>query len=465
MLARLFCGVVTMAAVAQPLRAQAPDFERAGEEAVEILQGLVRIDTSNPPGNEIAAARYLQELLEREGIASNLYESAPGRGNLVARIRGNGSKRPVLMMGHIDVVGVERDSWSVDPFAGVIEDGYLWGRGAQDDKGMTAAAFQVFLMLKRQRVPLDRDVIFLAAAGEEGTPEFGIEYMIEEHWDEIESEFALNEGGIIRRRNGRVAYVGVATTEKVPRAMRLIARGTSGHGSQPRPDNPVVRLAAAVAKLGTWQPAMRLNETTREYFRRMAAISDPETRFLYENIENPELTDVVQETLRRTDIMANSTLRTSISPNIIRGGFRRNVIPAEAEATLDIRALPDEDIDALREEMARLIDDPLVEIVPPPAGGRPVTPPSKLDTEMFRVLEKVQGQVFPGAITIPTQLTGATDSAQLRAVGVQAYGIGLVLDEEEGSRVHGNDERVPIDGFGPFVEYIYRVIIEVAGSR
>ncbi|MDH5590560.1 MAG: M20/M25/M40 family metallo-hydrolase, partial [Gemmatimonadota bacterium] len=262
--------------------------------------------------------------------------------------------------------------------------------------------------------------------------------------------------------NGRMV-VSVATTEKVGSGMTLIARGTSGHGSRPRPDNPVVHLAAAVAKFGEWQPPMRLNATTREYFSRMADVVDPELADLYRNLENPERTEEVQERLRHVDITANSTIRTSISPNIIEGGFRSNVIPGEASARLDIRALPDEDITELMQAMAALIDDPAVEIVPP-GRRRPVNPPMPMDSELFRALETAQAEVFPGGLTVPTMLTGATDSAQLRAAGVLTYGLGVVRGDE-GSLAHGNDERVSIEGVGRFVEYLYGVVTEVAAAR
>jgi len=457
--------VALLAVTGTPAYAQQPDFAQARDQAVQILQSLIRLDTSNPPGHETIAAQYLKTLLEQQGIPAKIYEMVEGRGNVVARIKGNGSKQPLLLMGHLDVVGVERDNWSVDPFAGVIQDGYLWGRGSQDDKGMTAVALQVVLMLERQNVELDRDIIFLAEAGEEGTPEVGINYMVDQHWDDIAAEFALNEGGRIWAENGRVGSVAVATTEKVPRRMRLVARGTSGHGSRPRPDNPIVHLAAAVAKFGAWQPQMRLNENTSEYFKRMAEISPADEAFLYRHLEDPDLTEMVQEKLRLTDIEANSMIRTSISPNIIDGGFRSNVIPAEAVATLDVRALPDEDIPQLIAQMNALIDDSLVEVVPPSNRGRPVSPPSRLDTDMFRAIEQVQARVFPDAVTLPTMLTGATDSAQLRAKGVQAYGIGAVIDQEIGSLAHGNDERLSVEGIGQFVEFLYNVVLEVAASK
>ena len=177
-------------------KATTPDFVAARDEVVKILSGFVRIDTSNPPGNETKGAEYLKAILNREGITSEIFEMEPGRGNIVARIKGNGSKKPLLLMGHIDVVGVEREKWTVDPFGGVIKDGYLYGRGSSDDKGMASACLEVFLLLHRRKVPLDRDIIFLAEAGEEGTSTVGIDYMVAQHWDKIECEFAILEGPV-----------------------------------------------------------------------------------------------------------------------------------------------------------------------------------------------------------------------------------------------------------------------------
>jgi len=254
-------------------------------EAVRFLTDLVEIDTSNPPGNEVKAANYIKSVLDKEGISSEIFESAPGRANLVARIKGNGSKRPLMLMGHLDVVGVERDKWSVDPFAAVVKDGYLYGRGSHDDKAMDAANIEVFLELHRLKIPLDRDVILLAEAGEEGSTQYGIDYMVSQHWDKIDCEFVLNEGGAIHETNGQVDYAAVGTTEKAPRGMMLVARGSSGHASMPRLDNSIEHLGAAVGKLLAWQPPMRLNETTREYFWRLAKFSSPQDAYLYTHLE------------------------------------------------------------------------------------------------------------------------------------------------------------------------------------
>jgi len=436
--------------------------EASRAEAVRFLTDLVKIDTSNPPGNEVKAANYIKAVLDKEGIASEIFESAPGRGNIVARLKGNGRKRPLLLMGHLDVVGVERDKWTVDPFTAVMKDGYLYGRGSRDDKAMDAANLEVFLELNRRKIPLDRDVILLAEAGEEGTTQYGIDFMVAQHWDKIDCEFVLNEGGALHERDGKVDYAGVGTTEKAPRAMTLIARGSSGHASMPRLDNPIEHLGAAVGKLLAWQPPMRLNETTREYFSRLAKISSPEDAYLYTHLEEP----AVQQKLAANHISQNSMLRTSIVPTIIKGGFRVNVIPADAEATLDVRALPDENVDELMATLKKVINDPEVEIVrSDKTNDRPAGAPSSIHSDMFQALERAQAKLFPGAVTLPMMVTGATDSAQLRAKGVQAYGIGAPTSDDDALRVHGNDERIRLEGEGKFAEYLYNAVVDVAASK
>ena len=445
-------------------RAAQPDFKAALKETVDILSGFIKVDTSNPPGNETKGAEYLKTFFDREGIPSEILELEPGRGNIVARLKGNGSQKPIMLMGHLDVVGVERDKWTVDPFGGIIKEGYVYGRGAADDKGMTTVCLEIMLLLHRLKTPLDRDIIFLAESGEESSTHVGIDFMVKQHWDKIACEFALNEGGRVFQKSNRVQYVGISTTEKVPRPILLSARGTSGHGSQPRMDNPIVRLSAAVGKFATWQPPMRLNDTTRTFFQRLAAISPPEEAFLYTHLEDPVLGPMVEEKLRATSIMYNSMLRSSISPTIIKGGFRQNVIPGDALATLDVRALPDEDMTNFVQTLRKLINDPAIEVIPA-GGARPATPPSRLDTEMFAALERAQKAVFPEGVTLPIMLTGATDSAQLRAKGVQCYGVGSVVTEGETTRVHGNDERLSIAGLGRFLEFLYLAVTDIAANR
>ena len=442
------------------------DWEQVEEEALTHFTALLRIDTSNPPGNETAAANYLRNALEAEGIEGRLYALEPGRDNLVARIPGNGSKAPILVMGHTDVVGVERENWSVDPFGAVRRDGYIYGRGALDDKDNVTAGMMLLLMLQRARVDLDRDVIFLAEAGEEGTPEFGIDFMVDEHWDEVAAEYCIAEGGGAVARDGEVRHVSIATTEKFPMRVRLVARGTAGHGSVPRVDNALAALAAAVAKLSDWQPPMRFNDTTRAYFQRLAAISSEEAAERYRGLFDPAERGRSQRYLALHEPWHNALLRTGVTPTQLNGGFRTNVIPSVAEALLDVRALPDENPGEFYAHMAAVINNPNVEIVPQPIY-RPASPPSPIDNEMFRVIQEVNQRLFPQAVTLPTMLTGATDMAQVRAKGVPCYGFGPVRNEEDmssGGGSHGDDERIPEDSLLTLLQFLWYTVLGVAAA-
>jgi acetylornithine deacetylase/succinyl-diaminopimelate desuccinylase-like protein len=443
------------------------DWPKLESETMDYYTSLIRIDTSNPPGNETKAVDYLKPILDRAGIETNIWSLDTNRANLVARIKGNGSKRPIIIMGHTDVVGVQRDRWPVDPFAALRKDGYVWGRGTSDDKPHVAASLVTMLLLKRLNVTLDRDVIFIAEAGEEGTSRFGIGYLVDQHWNDIAAEYALAEGGQTVSRDGKVLYVGISTTEKTPRSTRLIARGTSGHGSRPRQDNAVLHLAAAIAKFQTWQPPMRLNDTTRAYFERLATISSPEDADRYNHVADPARTEAIQRFFAEHELNSYSILRTSIVPTVIQGGFRSNVIPSQAEAVLDIRALPGEDMNQLYAEMRRVIADPAVEIVGDTSRNRPPAPPSRIDTEMFQALERAQKKMYPGAITIPTMLTGATDNAQLRSKGVQAYGFGPIADESE-SELHGahsDQERLLESSLHQMVQFLWYTVLDIAAAK
>lgn len=442
------------------------DWEEVGEESIEHLVSLIRIDTSNPPGNETKVVDYLKDVLDAEGIGSEIYALEEDRANLVARINGNGSKRPILIMGHTDVVGVQADKWSEDPFAGVRKGGYVYGRGTLDDKDNVAAGLMVMMLLKRFEVQLDRDIIFLAESGEEGTPHVGINYMVENHHDVIDAEYCLAEGGSGIIDNDKVNVVSIETTEKMPRRATLVARGTPGHGSVPRVDNAVSILAQAVAKAGAWETEARLNKTTRTYFQRLATISEPQDAWRFNNVENPDETAGIQEHFLNTFPYHYSIMRTSVVPTVIDAGFRKNVIPSEASAILDIRMLPDEDVDGFYQLLANVIDDPRVTIVPEDIY-RPAAPPSKIDNEMFRILESNAKKMYPGVMVLPTMSTGATDMAQVRAKGMQAYGIGPARTREEltsGHGAHGDDERISEDAFVDLVRYLWNVVIDVAAA-
>lgn len=458
--------VPILASLAALAAEPAIDWQKVRDESLAHFQSVVRIDSTNPPGNESAVVAYLRGVLDREGIPYKTFELQPGRANLIARLQGNGRKRPLLILGHTDTVGVQREKWPVDPFGAVRKDGFIWGRGTTDNKDMVTAGLMVLLELKRLKVALDRDVIYVAEAGEEGTSTVGIEFLVNQHWPEIEAEYALAEGGFVHAQNGRVRYLEVATTEKVPRGVKLVAAGTSGHGSRPRRDNAIGHLSTAVSRIFQWEPPMRLNDTTRTFFERLANISPPEEAARYKGLVDPAKSSAIQAWFAENDLGKYSVLRTSISPTVIHGGFRQNVIPSSAEATLDIRALPDEDMPKFYAEMQRLINDAAVKIVPS-AAGRPAAPPSRIDTEMFRALEETQRRLYPGAITVPGMVTGATDLAQLRAKGVQCYGVGPQFDEPEFAEHgwHSDVERLSENSLYGLVQLVWHSVYSVAASR
>jgi acetylornithine deacetylase/succinyl-diaminopimelate desuccinylase-like protein len=361
-------------------------------------------------------------------------------------------------------VGVQREKWPVDPFGAVMKDGYVWGRGTNDDKDKLAANLMTLLLLKRSGAPLDRDVIFLAESGEEADPlGVGISYMVENHFDEIDAEFCITEGGETLLENGRVSVVAVATTEKVPRRVRLVVNGTSGHGSVPRLDNALTHLSLAVGKVGTWETPMRLNDTTRTYFEKLATISSPEQAAQYTGLFNSQRSAAAQRYLADKEPRHYSMLRTSVVPTILKAGFRMNVIPSEAEATLDIRAVPDEDMPKFFDDMTMLIADPAVKIEPV-GNVRPVSPPSRMDTEMYRALERVSKRMYPNSVVLPTMLTGSTDMAQLRAKGVQSYGLGPGASESDRTDYgpHSDVERLLESSLYQFTQFTWNVVTEVS---
>ena len=450
------------------LHAQTPrtvDWNKLRAEILQHYRSLVQLDTTS--GHETRAVEYLKKVLESEGIPTQTFALNPARANLVARLKGNGSKRPLLILAHTDVVGVQREKWPVDPFGAVMKDGYIWGRGSKDDKPVLTANLMTMLLLKRSGVQLDRDVIFLAESGEEADLEgVGINYIVRDHFADIDAEFAMTEGGGADIENGRVARVNIGTAEKVPARVRLVATGTAGHGSVPRLDNPLIHLGAAIQKVGLWQTPMRLNETTRAYFEKVATLAPPERAAIYKALLDPKTADGAQKYLREHVPSEYSMLRTSVVPTMLKAGVGPNVIPSEAEATLDIRALPDENVQAFYAQMAKVIDDPAVKIEPLPAT-RPASPASKLGTDMYQAMERAAKAVYPTATVIPSMSTGASDMAQLRAKGIQSYGVGPA--STEGDQInypaHGDVERLAESSLYPFVQYVWTVVTEVAGRR
>ena len=450
-------GLPGLGVQAQRAKPLSPD--QAAAETTGFLGDLIRIDTQDPPGDESKVANYIAGVFRREGVPFELLEPVPGRASLVARLKGTGAKRPVLLLAHEDVVPVDRSHWTVDPFAAEVRDGVMYGRGASDDKSPLAAHMETMLQLHRSGRPLTRDVIFLAEASEETSSPAGMHTVVERYWDKIACEFALNEGGAAEVSGGKVAYFGVATGEKLPRGVKLVAQGQSGHASVPVLNNPVTHLAQAVARLGTWETPARLNDTTREFFERLAIISPPEQARLFRSLDDP----ATQRTLHGRMPQFYSMMHTTVVPTVFKAGFKSNVIPPTAEAEIDIRALPDENMPEFYAQMKRIVDDPAVTIEPPDlTDSMPAAPTSALGTPMIQALETAQQKFLPGAITVPMMTTGATDSAFLRAKGVNAYGIRVPRTAAENEGVHGNDERIELKYVALYQRLVQVAVEEVA---
>ncbi len=447
--------------------------QQAGDAAIEAetlqhFQALLRIDTSSPPGNETRAVDYLKQVFDKEGIPSQIFAKDKTRANFVARLKGNGKKRPILIMGHTDVVTVDPAKWTHPPFGAVREGGYVYGRGAVDDKDNLVAGVMLMLRLKRGNVPLDRDVILLAESGEEGAPDVGAQFMADNHLDAINAEYCLAEGGGVVRTGGKIIQSNIGTTEKEPRFVELVSRGPAGHGSVPSKNNAVTRLSVAVGKVAQWTPPLRINETTGAYFKKLATMAVPEVAKMYRDVLNPDpkISKAAADWMLDNQPNHWSMLHTSLVPTIVGGGFRYNVIPSEAKATIDVRLHPDEDQSAFLDQVRKVINDPAVEVRwgrerYRPAGG------SKIDTEAFAVLE-AQTKKHYDTIVLPTMGTGATDMSNIRAKGIQCYGIGPALDTEDppkGYGAHSDQERILESELHRFVRFQYDVVLDLARSR
>jgi acetylornithine deacetylase/succinyl-diaminopimelate desuccinylase-like protein len=435
---------------------------RGVDELRELLQRSIRVHTVNPPGNEIALARLLDGVLADAGIETRLLEPAPGRAALVARLRGSGAAAPILLLAHMDVVGVEATGWSVDPFGGVVRDGYLYGRGAIDDKGMLAVNLQTLLLLKRHIVDrggtLSRDVIFVATSDEETGGQWGIDWLVRNHPELIRAEYAINEGGRIRIVNGRRLYAAVQCAEKVPHVLRVTAHGTGGHAAVPRADNSVVRLGRALAAIGDHREAVRVLPTTRLFFGGLAAIwPQPAMR--------RAMADVASGTSRRIQRGAaalarvpvfDAVLRNGVSPTMLHGGVRANVIPAEVSATVNVRTLPGQSVEAVARRLRRAVADRNVTIEVTHEGKD--APVSDHRSPMFVAIAETITGLDRRTAVVPYLSTGATDSAWLRRTGVKAYGLlPFPLAQGDEERMHAHDERVPLDSLTYGLRLVYGI--------
>jgi acetylornithine deacetylase/succinyl-diaminopimelate desuccinylase-like protein len=444
------------------------DTSALAREATGWLADLLKINTTNPPGNEEAAAKYIAAILQKEGITAELLPLTPGRSGLVARLKNSAFSDPskaLLLVAHMDVVGVERARWTVDPFGAVPKDGYIYGRGAIDDKGMLAANLAAFVALKRSNPRLNRDVIFLATASEEGPGDASIRILISKYWDKIAAKYAINEGGNVFVKSGKVQYVAVQASEKVALSVTVTAKGTSGHASIPLKDNAVTHLCAAVEKIGNYTAPVHFTTIVRRYFEGIAPLQDDEIAKWIRSLDTSDRGEHATRVISDTNPMWNAMIRDTISPTMLNAGLRPNVIPSVATATLNIRLLPGNTITALLGEMNKVVNDPQVKLEVQPDGGL-AAPDSSLESDFYAAIVKASAEEYGGAPVVPFQSTWATDSSQLRLHNVQAYGlVPFPLTDEDIKRMHGDDERIPAAAFAKGVDLMVRLVNEFAVSH
>ena len=458
---RALLAALCFAFVPVPASAQSPtiDYAALRDETVKALREYLAINTTNPPGNELATAKWLQAFLEKEGIASEILDTAelgPGRANLYARLKGNGSKKAIALVHHMDVVPADPATWRVPPFSGDTAGGDVWGRGALDMKGIGIVHLMTLVAIKRSGMTLNRDIVFIANADEESDG-MGARVFAERHKDKIaDVEFLVTEGEGTRVVNGKVEWFALGVAEKRPYWMTLTVNGVPSHGSIPTKANPVPKLAEAVVRAANWQTEVRLLPSVDKFFKAQATLHTGKEKAWLENAA-AALKDPNGRAWLLSDPYRNAILRNTVVPTVLKGSNKTNIIPGSASAELDIRLLPDQDTAEFHRALDRVIGDTSVHSVVFPG----VTPPyeASLNTDFVRAVERALGKLLPGVPLATPLATGATDRPTYSQLGIQAYGLEpfLVEEKDELSEVHGNNERVSVKN----VEFGLRLMVGV----
>ncbi|MFN7999935.1 MAG: M20/M25/M40 family metallo-hydrolase [Acidobacteriota bacterium] len=437
-------------------------WEEVQREALELFIQYLKLDTTNPPGNEIRAARFFAEICQREGIEHKVFEPFPGRGTLWARLKGDGSQRPLILLNHTDVVPHSKEYWSVEAFSGAQKDGFIYGRGAQDMKSVGMAQFVTMLTLKRARIPLKRDIIFLATADEEAGGQLGAGWFVKTHPELLgNAEFLFNEGGNnITDQYGHVLAVGVGPAEKTPAWLRLTATGEPGHASVPRPDSAVNRLLRALNRLLEYTPPIKLTPAVEQAFRSLAPLMPAARSGKFQNLREA-LKD--PEFARQFDLdpMARALVRNTISITMLQGSTKINVIPPVAVAEIDTRLVPGEKLERWIAELRGVLGDDSIKIEPVLAFEANDSP---IDSDLVKTVAKVTKQRYPEAIITHPVLAGFTDSHFFRDLGVMSYGFSpfVAPPRELGGGFHGNDERIGQKAYVEGVRFFYEIVEQLA---
>jgi acetylornithine deacetylase/succinyl-diaminopimelate desuccinylase-like protein len=454
-------AALTVLSAAAPLAAQgAPiDYAALRDETVRVMQEYLRINTTNPPGNELATAKWLQAFLAKEGIEAEILDTAElghGRANLYARLKGSGRKKAIALVHHMDVVPADSSRWREPPFSGALLDGDVWGRGALDMKGEGVIHLMTLVALKRAKIPLDRDLVFIANADEESDG-WGARIFTERHRDKIaDVEFLVTEGEGTKVEGGKVKWFAVGVAEKRPYWMTLTVRGIASHGSIPTAANPVPKVAEAVVRVSEWETPVRLIPAVDKFFKAQATLRTGEERAWLENAEEALATPRGRAWLL-SDPYRNAILRNTVVPTVLKGSDKTNIIPGSASADLDIRLLPDQDTAEFHRALDRVIGDTSVHSVVFPG----VTPnySADINTDFVRAVERVVARMLPGVPVATPLATGATDRPTYAQLGIQAYGLEpfLVDERDELAEVHGDNERLSV----VTIEFALRLMVGI----
>ena len=462
-----FVLALAVALIHSPVLVSAQTLSAQQQFAHDIYKELVEINTVTATGDTGKAADAMAARLRTAGYPDSdvqVFKSAPGKGNLVARLHGSGARKPILLMAHLDVVEARREDWSSDPFKLLEKDGYFYGRGSGDDKFMAATFVSNMIRYRQEGFKPDRDIILVLETDEEilDRNAVGIQWLIKNHRDLIDAEFAFNEGGSVGVRNGKALRNDIQTSEKVPCDFSLEVRNAGGHSSVPTKDNAIYHLAAGLVRLSQFDFPVKLNETTRAWLQQAADLEDKQigVDMISTASANPDPAAIARLSAKP---VYNAQLRTTCVATLLEGGHADNALPQRAQATVNCRVLPGESIEEVRQTLVRVVNDDQISVKP--TWIQVQSPPSPLNPEVLGAIKQLTAEFWPGAPVIPTMSTGATDGSFLRNAGIPTYGTSGLASDIDDVRAHGKDERVQIKAFYEGQEYLYRLVKSLSSGK
>jgi acetylornithine deacetylase/succinyl-diaminopimelate desuccinylase-like protein len=435
--------------------------------ARDIYKELVEINTVAPTGDTGKAADAMAARLRSAGFAESdiqVFKPAPRKGNLVVRLRGTGTHKPILLLAHLDVVEARREDWSFDPFKLLEKDGYFYGRGTGDDKFMAATFVSNLIRYKQEGYKPNRDIIVALETDEEigDRDAVGIQWLIKNHRDLIDAEFALNEGGGVGLRNGKAIRNNVQTSEKVFVDYTLEVKNSGGHSSVPSRNNAIYHLAGGLTRLGQFDFPIKLNETTSTWLKEGAATEDKQIGADMISVASGQADPAAVARLSAKPVY-NAQLRTTCVATLLGGGHADNALPQSAQATINCRVLPGEPIDEVQKTLVRVLKDDQISVIPALIDVQ--SPASPLNPEILGAIKQVTAQLWPGVPVIPTMSAGASDGRFLRNAGIPTYGTSGVAGDIDDVRAHGKDERVLVKSFLEGQEYLYRLVKVLSSGK